>query len=352
MEGEQTGPDLDPLPDSAVSRGSQVTGPESQDSGAASQDPRPAAPAVELSGVTKRFGATVAVDNASFTIGQGELFGFIGPNGAGKTTTIKMIATLMPIDRGSIRVLGHDVRTQGTRVRRLIGYMPDLLGAYPELTVWEFLDFFAATYGMPARKRRGVIDELFQLADLGDKAQALVGSLSRGMQQRLSLARALVHDPKVLLLDEPASGLDPRARIELRAILGELKNMGKTILISSHILTELSEICTQIGIIERGRMVYCGDLHEALEQGRTRRRARVKVAGDLDAAQRQLEKCALVLSVNADEDELVVEMTAEAEDIGFIADALVGAGVKVLALREEEASLEEAFMRLTRGIVA
>jgi ABC-2 type transport system ATP-binding protein len=314
--------------------------------------PEPVAIAVEINHATKRFGDTRAVDDVSFTIGQGQLFGFIGPNGAGKTTTMKMLATLIRPDRGQLRVMGNDVVRQDHEVRRLIGYMPDVLGAYPDITVWEYLDFFGAAYGIPSGRRRSVIDELLQLVDLVSKVDALVGGLSRGMQQRLGLARALVHDPKVLLLDEPASGLDPRARIELRAILQELRSMGKTILLSSHILTELAEICTHIGIIEQGKMVYVGGTEEALQRVRAGRNIEIKVLGDTGMALRTLQALEQVESVDEEDDTLVVVLPGSCEDITFLVQALADAGLGLASMQERAPSLEEAFMNLTEGVVS
>ena len=310
-------------------------------------------PAIEIKHATKKFGDTLAVDDVSFSIGQGDLFGFIGPNGAGKTTTMKMLATLLQADRGELRVMGHAVGKNSAAVRRLIGYMPDVLGAYPDITVWEYLDFFGAAYGIPSAKRRGVTDELLQLVDLTSKVESMVGGLSRGMQQRLGLARALIHDPKVLLLDEPASGLDPRARIELRAILQELQRMGKTIMLSSHILTELSEVCTHIGIIEKGKIVYVGEMADAYRRVRTDRRILLRVMGDPEAARKQLERSEHVLAVEVDGDgALTVSLPADQEDITFIVQELTAAGVGLASMQEQAPSLEEAFMNLTKGVVS
>jgi ABC-2 type transport system ATP-binding protein len=308
--------------------------------------------AIEIKNLSKSFGNVLAVDNVSITIEQGQLFGFIGPNGAGKTTTIKILATLTQPDGGMVKVMGHPVGSKGDHVRRAIGYMPDILGSYPELAVWEYLDFFGATYGLSGKERKRVIDQLFDLVDLGGKRLELVGSLSRGMQQRLGLARALIHDPQVLLLDEPASGLDPRARIELRAILQELQRMGKTILLSSHILTELAEISTHVGIIEQGQMVYCGGVEDALSKARTARRFRLRVQGDHEQAIRLLEKQPDCVTATVEDGELLVELTESADGPEFIAAALVPEGIGILSLQEEQASLEEAFMELTKGIVS
>ena len=215
---------------------------------------------IEIRKLTKRFGTLVAVDHLDLEIGAGDIFGFIGPNGAGKTTTMRILVTLMEPTSGFAAVDGLDVTRKGKDVRRRVGYMPDFMGVYDDLKVFEYLEFFAAAFGIEYRRRKAIVEGVLELTDLVSKQSAQVDSLSRGMQQRLGLARVLIHDPKVLILDEPASGLDPRARIEIRELLRELKRMGKTIMISSHILSELEEICDQIGIIERGQLVFGGTM--------------------------------------------------------------------------------------------
>jgi len=217
---------------------------------------------IELENVTKYYGDLKAVDSLSLQIQAGEIFGFIGPNGAGKTTTIKMLATLLVPTSGFIRIAGINPEEQPRAIRKMIGYMPDHFGVYPDLSVWEYLDFFGGAYKIPSYKRALYIDDVLELTDLTIKKYELVESLSRGMKQRLCLAKTLLHDPAILLLDEPASGLDPRARIEIRELLKELKKMNKTILISSHILSELSDFCTSIGIIEKGKLVVSGSIAE------------------------------------------------------------------------------------------
>src|SRR5438477_7966678 len=214
--------------------------------------------------LTKRYGTLVALSNLNLEIQPGDCFGFIGPNGAGKTTTIKILATLLQPTWGEARVCDYVVGYQSRQIRPLIGYVPDSFGAYEDMVVQEYLEFFAAAYDINGAKRKQMVDDVLNLTDLAYKRDAMVDSLSKGMQQRLSLARVLLHDPKVLLLDEPASGLDPRARIEIRELLKELHRMGKTILISSHILLELADFCTKIGIIERGQMVFTGTVREIL----------------------------------------------------------------------------------------
>ena len=232
---------------------------------------------IEVINFTKRYGDFVAVDNLSFAIGKGEIFGFIGPNGAGKSTTIRFLATLLRPTAGEGRVAGFSVTTEPMAVRRVIGFMPDDFGVYDGMKVWEFLDFFAVAYEIPRSYRKKIIGEVLDLLDLTHKRDDYVNGLSKGMKQRLCLAKTLVHDPPVLILDEPASGLDPRARLEMKALLNELKQMGKTILISSHILSELADFCTSIGIIERGKMLAAGNIQEIQARIRSHRVLKVRV---------------------------------------------------------------------------
>src|SRR5213078_442345 len=221
---------------------------------------------IETINLTKRYGELVALNNLNLTINEGDCFGFIGPNGAGKTTTIKILATLLKPSSGQANIAGLTIGYQNRQIRPLIGYVPDFMGAYEDMVVTEYLEFFAAAYNIHGQHRRKVVADVLELTDLGYKATAEVNSLSRGMQQRLAVARVLLHDPKVLLMDEPASGLDPRARIEMRELLKELKRMGKTILISSHILPELADLCNKVGIIERGELLYSGPIEDIVRR--------------------------------------------------------------------------------------
>src|SRR5882757_8117832 len=239
---------------------------------------------IEVMNFTKRYGDFVAVEDLSFTIGKGEVFGFIGPNGAGKSTTIRFLATLLRPTSGEGRVCGHSVVNDPMAVRRVIGFMPDDFGVYDGMKVWEFLDFFAVAYEIPYTFRKKIIGEVLELLDLTHKRDDYVNGLSKGMKQRLCLAKTLVHDPPVLILDEPASGLDPRARLEMKALLTELRGMGKTILVSSHILSELADFCTSIGIIERGKLLAAGSIQEIQRRLRTHRVLRVRVLDDSDRA--------------------------------------------------------------------
>ncbi|MDP9374105.1 MAG: ATP-binding cassette domain-containing protein [Chloroflexota bacterium] len=235
---------------------------------------------VETRGLTKRYGPFLALDNLDLTIGPGVVFGFIGPNGAGKTTTMRILATLLDPSGGDAWVAGHSVTRDQKSVRHVIGYMPDQFGVYDNMKVWEYLDFFAATYGIARDRRLGLIDDLLALVDLSEKKDGYVEALSRGMKQRLCLARTLVHDPQLLILDEPASGLDPRARVELRALLRQLGALGKTVIVSSHILTEMADICDEVGIIERGRLLASGPIDDLLRRVRNNRVLTIRLLPD------------------------------------------------------------------------
>ena len=237
-------------------------------------------PIVETRGLTKRYGPFQALEDLNLTIEPGVVFGFIGPNGAGKTTSMRILATLLDPTAGEAWVGGYSVARQPKQVRQILGYMPDNFGVYDNMKVWEYLDFFAAAYGLPRDRRLGLIADLLALVDLSEKRDGYVDALSRGMKQRLCLARTLVHDPQLLILDEPASGLDPRARVELRALLRQLGALGKTVIVSSHILTEMADICDHVGIIERGRLLAAGPIADLLRQVQTSRVVLVRLIAD------------------------------------------------------------------------
>ena len=294
----------------------------------------------------------IALDNLELNIEDGECFGYIGPNGAGKTTTIKILATLLQPTWGEARVCGHVVGYESRKIRPLIGYVPDFFGAYEDMVVQEYLEFFASAYNITGKERTRVVGDVLELTDLVYKQDALVDGLSRGMQQRLSVARVLLHDPKVLLLDEPASGLDPRARIEIRELLKELRRMGKTIIISSHILHELAELCTTVGIIEKGKLLFHGPLEDIIRRARVASKLHVKVTEQQDLAALLLEKLPEVKNVTQENSQLTVELTGQTHDFSAIANALLKNNFKIRELREEEVNLETAFMRLTKGIVS
>lgn len=301
--------------------------------------------------LTKRYGSLVALSNLDLEIGEGDCFGFIGPNGAGKTTTIKILATLLQPTWGEARICDFVVGYQSRQIRPLIGYVPDYFGAYEDMVVQEYLEFFAAAYNINGAARTKIVNDVLELTDLGYKKDALVDGLSRGMKQRLSIARVLVHDPKLLLLDEPAGNLDPRARIEMRELLKELRRMGKTILISSHILPELADLCNTVGIIERGELLYSGPVSDIVKRARTGTVIHVSVAKSAEQAAAMLSTLPPVQSADIENGVIVVTMREQTEDYSFIAERLVSAGYAITMLREEEVNLETAFMRLTKGIV-
>jgi ABC-2 type transport system ATP-binding protein len=306
---------------------------------------------IETKNLTKNYGNLTAVDNLNLTIKDGDIFGFIGPNGAGKTTTMRVLVTLLEPTRGSAFINGLNVAKDGKKVRRLVGYMPDFMGVYDDLKVFEYLEFFAAAFGIERKKRKSIVEGVLELTDLESKKSATVDSLSRGMQQRLGLARVLIHDPKVLILDEPASGLDPRARIEIRELLRELKRMGKTIMISSHILSELEEICDHVGIIEQGRLVFSGTLEEIRPRLGIESKVRVMVADHQDKAIELLSALPQVRQVQALGGEIAVTFHEGRNADGIIARTLVNAGLDIISIQPERLKLDDAFLQLTKGVV-
>ena len=317
---------------------------------------------IETINLTKRYSDLVALDSLNLTIDEGDCFGFIGPNGAGKTTTIKVLATLLKPSSGQAQVCGLTVGYQNRQIRPMIGYVPDFMGAYEDMVVSEYLEFFAAAYNINGDARRKVVRDVLELTDLTYKATAEVNSLSRGMQQRLSIARVLLHDPKVLLMDEPASGLDPRARIEIRELLKELKRMGKTILISSHILHELAELCNVVGVIERGKLLYSGSVADILRRARVGHVLHVGVtdrfadAAELIAKFPGVSKVSTVdggITVNGKPTPLFQVAFDDAKGHTFtdLPNVLVNQGFRIAQFTEEPVNLETAFMRLTKGPV-
>ena len=306
---------------------------------------------IETKNLSKNFGDLAAVADLNLTIEDGDIFGFIGPNGAGKTTTMRILVTLLEPTRGQAFINGLDVSKNGKKVRRLVGYMPDFMGVYDDLKVFEYLEFFAAAFSIERKRRKSIVEGVLELTDLQSKRSAAVDSLSRGMQQRLGLARVLIHDPKVLILDEPASGLDPRARIEIRELLRELKRMGKTIMISSHILSELEEICDHIGIIEHGRLVFSGTLEEIRPKLGIQSKVRVKVLNKQDKAVELLSALPQIREVQALGEYIAVTFHDGQETDGIIARILVNGGVDIISLQPEQFKLDDAFLKLTKGIV-
>jgi ABC-2 type transport system ATP-binding protein len=307
---------------------------------------------IKIQNLTKAYGNLHAINNLTLELNQGDLFGYIGPNGSGKTTTMRILATLLQPTWGEAYVGGYSIYTHPKEIRRLIGFMPDFFGVYDDMKVIEYLEFFAAAYRIRGTKRRKVCNDVLELVELGYKRDAFVTSLSRGMTQRLGLARVLLHDPQVLLLDEPASGLDPRARIEIRTLLKELGKTGKTIMVSSHILPELADICNKVGIIERGVLLECAEVSELMRRVRQQPVLQVGVMGDVDSAAKLLEKHPQVEKVNVQAGQLQVSMKAGTTDFSDLPTLLIQNGHKLTMFKEEELNLETAFMRLTKGITA
>jgi ABC-2 type transport system ATP-binding protein len=307
---------------------------------------------IETHDLTKMYGELYALNRLNLNLSQGDVYGFIGPNGAGKTTTMRILATLLNPSWGEATVCGYSIYTGSKEIRRVIGYMPDFFGVYDDMKVVEYLEFFASAYRIKGAARRKICEEVLELVDLTYKRDALVTSLSRGMTQRLGLARTLLHDPQVLLLDEPASGLDPRARIEMRALLKELRNMGKTILVSSHILPELADICNKIGIIEQGVLLVNGEVSEVMKQVRTDIVLNIAVAQRLTDAAGLLENQPEVESVQDKNGVLVVKLNEGVVQYGFLANRLIEQGYELTMFKEDEINLETAFMHLTKGITS
>jgi ABC-2 type transport system ATP-binding protein len=308
--------------------------------------------AIETRDLTRKYGKLTAVEDLNLQVRPGAIFGLIGPNGAGKTTSLRMLAGLLEPTSGEIHINGRVANHDWQELRRQIGYMPDFFGVYEDMLVWEYLDFFARCYGLPKTRQQQVIGELLELVDLSEKREAYVHTLSRGMRQRLCLAHALVHDPQVLLLDEPASGLDPRARVEMRELLRELGSMGKTILVSSHILTELGELCDSIGIIERGRLVASGPLDEISRQIHQERSLRIKVLSEPSQAKAILCDQPGVGEIYDENGFLEVDFHGDDEAAANLLESLLSAGIRVSSFAEITSDLEEVFLKLTKGEVA
>lgn len=298
------------------------------------------------------YGKLHAVRGISFVIPKGEVFGFIGPNGAGKSSTIKVLATLQKKFEGAVHVNGIEVREDPDRVREMIGFMPDFFGVYEDLTAREYLHFFAAAYRLPKGRRASVVDDVLELTDLTNKIDAPVDSLSRGMKQRLALARVLLHDPDLLLLDEPASGLDPRARIEVRELLKAMQEMGKTILISSHILHELSQLCTRIGIIEAGSLVAEGSLSDIFQQLSLKRVVHAQILNLSDGLIAEMEQIPGVDSVERQTDRVAFRLREHELAVEDLHAELVKLGCRLRMFQAEAMDMETAFMKLTEGVTA
>ncbi len=327
---------------------------------------------IETKNLTKRYGALIAVNELSLSVEQGAIYGFVGPNGAGKTTTMRMLTTLLQPTSGEAHVAGCSVTKDARGVRRAIGYMPDFFGVYDDMKVWEYLDFFAACYEIPEATRAALINDLLELVDLSHRREDMVDTLSRGMKQRLCLARTLAHDPQILILDEPASGLDPRARIEIRELLMELSRMGKTIFFSTHILADVAEICTQVGIVEAGKLVAQGSLEEMQRRLMPHRRLTITLLGRVDEARLALVSAEGVLEVKLAVEPnngqpataaavastplgaqvLEVSFAGDDEAVSALLGELVSRGFPVLRFTESVHDLEDVFMLATKGIVS
>ncbi|MBN1147337.1 MAG: ABC transporter ATP-binding protein [Anaerolineales bacterium] len=313
---------------------------------------------IEIKQLTKYYGKRAAVEGLSLVVESGDIYGFVGPNGAGKTSTIRMIAGLLQPDNGEIFVGGHSVRQACEQVKRLIGYMPDFFGVYPDLRTWEYLEFFAACYQIPETEHPGLIDGLLELVELRHRKDDMVDRLSRGMKQRLSLARTLIHDPQVLLLDEPAAGLDPRARVEIRELLVELSRMGKTIFFSTHILADVAEICSRVGIIEAGKLIASAPLEDLQLQIVPSRQIEIELLDGQEAAQDLLMTLDGVVEISprpaqkpAEHPLLVVEFSGDDQALSQMLAHLVHNGIPVLHFSEDNRDLEEVFLRATKGLV-
>ena len=300
----------------------------------------------------KEYKGVPAVEGLDLELEQGDIFGLIGPNGAGKTTAIRMLATLLKPTSGSAHIHGYDIFRAPEKVRGIIGYMPDFFGLYDDLKVWEYLDFFAAAYRIPKQDRPGLVADVLELTDLGGKRNSYLRDLSRGMKQRLCVAKTLIHDPKVLLLDEPASGLDPRARFEIREILKELRDMGKTILISSNILPELADFCNKVGVIEGGKLLFSGDVDAILSQLSAGSVLEIRVHQGMDKAKHVLEGRPDVEGVDIKGDTLKVQYTGRRENVHGILAELIKEQVEVSSFHEASMDLEDAFLKVTKGTVS
>ena len=306
---------------------------------------------IKINHLHKEYKGLTAVKDLSLHLEAGDIFGFIGPNGAGKTTTIKMLATLLKPTSGTAMIDGIDVVEHPEAVRGRIGYMPAFFGIYDDMRVWEYLDFFAGAYRLPKQQRPRIIDDVLNLTDLAGKKDNYVEELSTGMKQRLCLAKTLIHDPKVLLLDEPASGLDPRARIEIKELFKELKAMGKTIIISSHILPELADFCNKVGIIERGELLVSGDVQDIMAQLTGGKTLEIKVLDGMDRAMELLADAPGVRTVRPVNAHLHVEFTGDLEAQADLNKLLVDGGLRVQTFSEQETDLEDIFMKVTKGLV-
>ncbi|MDF2840117.1 MAG: ABC-type multidrug transport system, ATPase component [Clostridia bacterium] len=304
---------------------------------------------LEIKSLYKRYGKFYAVEDLNLSIPEGEIFGFVGPNGAGKSTTMKIICGLLTATSGEVYIDGVDALRQNKKIKEKIGYMPDFFGVYDDLRVDEYLDFYASVYKIKEENKKKIIDDLLELVDLSHKKEAYVDNLSRGMKQRLCLARSLIHNPKILILDEPASGLDPRARVEMKAILRNLKDMGKTILISSHILSELAEMCTSIGIIDNGKMVISGTVADIMQQIYSKKLIKLKVNDKLEEAVTILKEFPFIDKITTGENLIQCGFDGGDEDMSRVLNTLITRGIPVATFAQLDGNLEDVFMKVTKG---
>lgn len=307
---------------------------------------------LEVKNLRKHYGPLLAVDDITFSLEPGDVFGFIGPNGAGKTTTIRMLTTLLEPSSGTASINGADIWRDPMGVRRQIGYMPDFFGLYDDIMAWEYLDFFAAIYKIPAHERKTVIDNVLELTDLTSKRDSFIQTLSRGMQQRLCLAKCLVHDPALLLLDEPASGLDPRARSEFKELVLELGRMGKIVIVSSHILPELATFCNKVGIIEQGKMLAFGSVNDIVKKVRGGRHVDVRMIGEVDGVTEAIGNLPHVMKVDViGPSSIAIEFTGDDEEQAALLASLIDKGYRIIDFRERKFDLEDVFLQVTTGAV-
>ncbi len=302
--------------------------------------------------LTKNYGNFTAVNHLTLHIPEGDLFGFVGPNGAGKTTTIRIVCGLLPASGGSVQIGGTTAAVGSKEMKRLIGYVPDFFGVYDNLKVREYMDLYGSMYGMYSRDIARLTDDLLELVNLTDKKEFYVDTLSRGMKQRLCVARALLHNPKLLILDEPSSGLDPRARVEMKELLKNLHSMGKTIVISSHILSELSEMCNSIGIMNRGQLVTAGRIEDIMQQIAGGKHIHIRVESGMEVAVRMMKEQVGVSIESVLENELLITHNGTDEELCALIGALIQNQVILTGFHREEGSLESLFMQLTGGTLA
>lgn len=304
---------------------------------------------LEINDLVKQYGAFTAVNHLSISVKKGSIYGFVGPNGAGKTTTMRIMSGLLTATSGSVQIDGIEVTKNPRALREKIGYMPDFFGVYDNLKVTEYMDFYAGAYEIPYKNRGAIIENLLEIVDLSHKKESYVDSLSRGMKQRLCLARSLVHDPELLILDEPASGLDPRARVEMKEILKQLQSMGKTIIISSHILPELAQMCTEVGIIDRGSLVAQGSVQEIMQRLSQKRMIRVESLGQMEKLVQVLGEQPVVKGIKENTFDVEFEFEGSKEALAGVLKQLILSEIPILSYKEREGDLEEVFMQVTGG---